>query len=71
MPQQTPAALGPILVHTLGLSGAELGLLTSAIWGGMLFGMLPFGILIDRFGERWRPAPLLVHMAKKGERFYV
>jgi 3-hydroxyacyl-CoA dehydrogenase/enoyl-CoA hydratase/3-hydroxybutyryl-CoA epimerase len=24
----------------------------------------------DRFGERWRPAPLLVHMAKKGERFY-
>lgn len=25
----------------------------------------------DRFGERWRPAPLLVQMAKKGERFYV
>jgi 3-hydroxyacyl-CoA dehydrogenase / enoyl-CoA hydratase / 3-hydroxybutyryl-CoA epimerase len=24
----------------------------------------------DRFGERWRPAPLLVHMARKGERFY-
>ena len=24
----------------------------------------------DRFGERLRPAPLLVHMAKKGERFY-
>ncbi|HEY8038620.1 MAG TPA: fatty acid oxidation complex subunit alpha FadJ [Polyangiaceae bacterium] len=24
----------------------------------------------DRFGERWRPAPLLVHMAKKGERFF-
>ncbi len=24
----------------------------------------------DRFGERWRPAPLLVQMAKKGERFY-
>jgi 3-hydroxyacyl-CoA dehydrogenase/enoyl-CoA hydratase/3-hydroxybutyryl-CoA epimerase len=24
----------------------------------------------DRFGERWRPSPLLVHMAKKGERFY-
>jgi 3-hydroxyacyl-CoA dehydrogenase/enoyl-CoA hydratase/3-hydroxybutyryl-CoA epimerase len=23
----------------------------------------------DRFGERWRPAPLLVQMAKKGERF--
>ncbi|MGA7120676.1 MAG: 3-hydroxyacyl-CoA dehydrogenase NAD-binding domain-containing protein [Polyangiaceae bacterium] len=25
----------------------------------------------DRFGERWRPAPLLVHMARKGERFYL
>ena len=24
----------------------------------------------DRFGERWRPAPLLVQMAKKGERFF-
>jgi 3-hydroxyacyl-CoA dehydrogenase/enoyl-CoA hydratase/3-hydroxybutyryl-CoA epimerase len=25
----------------------------------------------DRFGERWRPAPLLVHMARRGERFYL
>ncbi len=24
----------------------------------------------DRFGERWRPAPLLVQMARKGERFF-
>ncbi len=24
----------------------------------------------DRFGERWRPAPLLVDMARKGERFF-
>jgi 3-hydroxyacyl-CoA dehydrogenase/enoyl-CoA hydratase/3-hydroxybutyryl-CoA epimerase len=24
----------------------------------------------DRFGERWRPAPLLMHMARKGDRFY-
>jgi 3-hydroxyacyl-CoA dehydrogenase/enoyl-CoA hydratase/3-hydroxybutyryl-CoA epimerase len=24
----------------------------------------------DRFGDRWRPAPLLVQMAKKGERFF-
>jgi sugar phosphate permease len=53
MPQQAPAALGPVLVHALGLSGVELGLLTSAIWGGMVLGMLPFGYLIDRFGERW------------------
>lgn len=52
MPQQTPAAVGPILTHALGLSRAELGLLTSAIWGGMLLGMLPFGVLVDRYGER-------------------
>lgn len=52
MPQQTPAALGPVLTPALHLSRAELGLLTSAIWGGMLLGMLPAGLLADRFGER-------------------
>jgi MFS transporter, ACS family, hexuronate transporter len=52
LPQQTPAAIGPLLAHSLGLSRAELGLLTSAIWGGMLIGMLPFGMLVDRYGER-------------------
>src|SRR5215470_7588451 len=52
LPQQTPAAIGPALSHSLGLARAELGLLTSAIWGGMLIGMLPFGILVDRHGER-------------------
>ena len=52
LPQQTPAAIGPLLSHSLGLSRAELGLLTSAIWGGMLIGMLPFGMLVDRYGER-------------------
>lgn len=52
MPQQTPAAIGPVLIATLHLNNAQLGLLTSAIWGGMLFGMIPFGLLVDRFGER-------------------
>lgn len=52
MPQQTPAAIGPILTQELGLSRGQLGLLTSAIWGGMLLGMLPSGLLADRFGER-------------------
>jgi len=52
LPQQTPAAIGPLLAHSLGLSRTELGLLTSAIWGGMLIGMLPFGMLVDRYGER-------------------
>ena len=52
MPQQTPAAIGPVLIASLHISNAQLGLLTSAVWGGMLFGMIPFGLLVDRFGER-------------------
>lgn len=52
MPQQTPGAIGPVLAQALHLSRAEVGLLTSAIWGGMLIGMLPFGMLVDRYGER-------------------
>src|SRR5215472_2715633 len=52
LPQQTPAAIGPALSQSLGLTRAELGLLTSAIWGGMLLGMIPFGMLVDRYGER-------------------
>lgn len=50
--QQAPAALGPILTQDLGLSRAQVGLLSSAIWGGMLIAMLPVGLLIDRRGER-------------------
>ena len=52
LPQQTPAAIGPILTSSLHLTRTELGLLTSAIWGGMLLGMLPSGLLADRVGER-------------------
>jgi MFS transporter, ACS family, hexuronate transporter len=52
MPQQTPAAIGPVLMDSLHISNAQLGLLTSAIWGGMLLGFIPFGFLVDRFGER-------------------
>jgi len=52
LPTQTPAAIGPVITPALHLSRTELGLLTSAIWGGMLLGLLPSGLLIDRFGER-------------------
>ena len=50
--QQAPAALGPVLIRDLDLSRAQIGLLSSAIWGGMFLGMLPVGLLIDRHGER-------------------
>lgn len=50
--QQAPAALGPVLIRDLDLSRAQIGLFSSAIWGGMLLGMLPVGLLIDRHGER-------------------
>jgi MFS family permease len=50
--QQAPAALGPVLTADLELSRVQIGLLSSAIWGGMLLTMLPAGLLIDRHGER-------------------
>jgi MFS transporter, ACS family, hexuronate transporter len=50
--QQAPAALGPVLTRDLDLTRAQIGILSSAIWGGMLFAMLPVGLLIDRHGER-------------------
>lgn len=50
--QQAPAALGPVLTRDLDLARAQIGILSSAIWGGMLFAMLPVGLLIDRHGER-------------------
>lgn len=50
--QQSPAALGPVLIRDLDLSRAQIGILSAAIWGGMLFAMLPVGLMIDRHGER-------------------
>lgn len=50
--QQVPAALGPVLTSELHITRTQVGFLSSAIWGGMLFTMLLSGILIDRRGER-------------------
>jgi MFS family permease len=61
--QATPAAVGPVLIHDLGISRAELGLLSSAIWGGMLLGSLPSGLLVDRYGERFVVSAGVVAMA--------
>lgn len=50
--QQAPAALGPALLVGLGIGHARLGLLTSALIGGMAAITLLAGVLIDRAGER-------------------
>lgn len=50
--QQAPAALGPALLSELGIGHAGLGLITSALIGGMAATTLLAGVLIDRVGER-------------------
>lgn len=50
--QIVPGVLGPLLQADLHMSQATLGLLSAAAFGGMAMGMLPGGVLTDRFGER-------------------
>jgi MFS family permease len=50
--QVVPGVLGPLLQSDLHISQATLGLLSAAAFGGMAIGMLPGGVLTDRFGER-------------------
>jgi MFS family permease len=50
--QAVPGVLGPLLESDLHISQATLGLLAAAATGGMALGMLPGGLLTDRFGER-------------------
>jgi predicted MFS family arabinose efflux permease len=53
------AVVGPRLVADLGLSAAELGLLTSAYLFAFALFQLPLGVLLDRFGPRRVQAALL------------
>lgn len=46
------AVVGPNLVRDVGLSAAELGLLTSAYLFAFAAFQLPLGVLLDRFGPR-------------------
>src|ERR1700736_4314409 len=50
--QVVPGVLGPFLQADLHMTQATLGLLSAAAFGGMAVGMLPGGLLTDRFGER-------------------
>jgi sugar phosphate permease len=46
-------ALGPALKHGYGLTLVETGVVLAAIGIGMLFTLLPWGLVADRFDERW------------------
>lgn len=53
------AVVAPDLVKELGLSPAELGLLTAAYLGAFAAFQLPLGVLLDRYGPRRVQAVLL------------
>ncbi len=57
------AVIAPELTHELGLSGADLGLLTSAYLFAFGAFQLPLGILLDRYGPRRVEAALLLAAA--------
>lgn len=53
------AVVAPDLVADIGLSAAELGLLTAAYLGAFALFQLPLGVLLDRYGPRRVQAGLL------------
>ena len=53
------AVVAPDLVRDIGLSPAELGLLTAAYLGAFALFQLPLGVLLDRYGPRKVQAGLL------------
>jgi predicted MFS family arabinose efflux permease len=57
------AVIAPDLVREIGLTAADLGLLTSANFFAFAAAQLPLGILLDRFGPRRTEATLLLFAA--------
>ena len=57
------AVIAPDLIRELGLTAADLGLLTSANFLAFAFAQLPLGILLDRYGPRRTEAVLLLFAA--------
>jgi len=57
------AVIAPNLVSDLGLTAADLGLLTSASFLAFAAAQLPLGILLDRYGPRRTEAVLLLFAA--------
>ena len=57
------AVIAPDLIRELGLTAADLGLLTSANFFAFAVAQLPLGILLDRFGPRRTEAAMLLFAA--------
>ena len=57
------AVIAPDLIRELGLTAADLGLLTSANFLAFAVAQLPLGILLDRYGPRRTEAVLLLFAA--------
>ncbi|HXZ06531.1 MAG TPA: MFS transporter, partial [Paraburkholderia sp.] len=53
----------PLITHDLGLSAADLGLLTSLYFLGFAGAQIPAGVLLDHFGSRRVTAALLLFSA--------
>ncbi|MGU7842208.1 MFS transporter [Burkholderia sp. AW33-5] len=53
----------PFVTHELGLSAADLGLLTSLYFLGFAGGQIPVGVLLDHFGPRRVTAGMLLFAA--------
>jgi MFS family permease len=53
----------PLITHDLGLSAADLGLLTSLYFIGFAAAQIPVGVLLDHFGPRRVTAGMLVFAA--------
>jgi MFS family permease len=53
----------PLITHDLGLSAADLGLLTSLYFIGFALAQIPVGVLLDHFGPRRVTASMLVFAA--------
>lgn len=54
------AVISPDLTRELGLSAADLGLLTGAYFFGFAAAQIPVGIALDRYGPRRVESALLV-----------
>src|ERR1700761_5772287 len=53
----------PLITHELGLSAADLGLLTSLYFIGFALAQIPVGVLLDHFGPRRVTASMLLFAA--------